>query len=180
VPATVVTPNYAEANALIAHIDNTFSSARSETLLSSSALEHVGRRVLDTMQAEYVAVTLGARGVAVFHRNAEMLHVEAHSVQRADDVGAGDSFISGMALALATGGDVEAAVRIGIDAAAIAVAKQRTAIVDQQELLRRVSIREYATRAEMQSPVGPQNAPALAAYLHADLSAGPDAADHNQ
>ncbi|HET7093049.1 MAG TPA: D-glycero-beta-D-manno-heptose 1-phosphate adenylyltransferase, partial [Thermomicrobiales bacterium] len=59
---------------------------------------------------------------------------------RPADVGAGDSFAAALALALAAGASMPAAARIGIDAAAIAIAHQRTSVVPYQELLRRASL----------------------------------------
>jgi D-beta-D-heptose 7-phosphate kinase / D-beta-D-heptose 1-phosphate adenosyltransferase len=65
-------------------------------------------------------------------------------VAPANATGAGDSFASAMALALAAGGSTEEAAQIAIDAAGIAVTKRWTAVVQHQELLQRVSLREYA------------------------------------
>jgi D-beta-D-heptose 7-phosphate kinase/D-beta-D-heptose 1-phosphate adenosyltransferase len=63
-------------------------------------------------------------------------------------VGAGDSFAAALALALAAGAAPVTAAQIGIDAAAIAVARPRTAVVGHQELLRRVSLRAQASEPD--------------------------------
>ena len=63
---------------------------------------------------------------------------------QANDVGAGDSFASALALALAAGATLPDAARIGIDTANIAVSKRFTSVVTHQEVLQRVSLREHA------------------------------------
>jgi D-beta-D-heptose 7-phosphate kinase/D-beta-D-heptose 1-phosphate adenosyltransferase len=68
------------------------------------------------------------------------MHIPAHPVARANDVGAGDSFTAALALTLASGGTPADAVRVGVSAGELAVTKRRTAPVSHQELLQRVSL----------------------------------------
>jgi D-beta-D-heptose 7-phosphate kinase/D-beta-D-heptose 1-phosphate adenosyltransferase len=75
------------------------------------------------------------------------MHIPAHPVTQANDVGAGDSFAAALALALAAGASMVEAGRIAIEAASIAVTKHRTAIVRHQELLQRVSLWDQAESA---------------------------------
>lgn len=142
VRATLVTPNDKEARAFVERVHG--SIRVSDAAPAHSEVEQVGRLMLRLLRSEYVAITLGRQGVCLFERDEATRHIPAHSVARANDVGAGDSFTAAMALALAAGGRVEEALRIGIDAAGIVVARQRTAVVRYQELLQRVSVREYA------------------------------------
>jgi D-beta-D-heptose 7-phosphate kinase/D-beta-D-heptose 1-phosphate adenosyltransferase len=74
----------------------------------------------------------------------EQTHVPCHPTVRASDVGAGDTFTAATALALAVGAPAEQAVRIGIDAASIAITRERTTAVSVQDLLRRVSLADSA------------------------------------
>jgi D-beta-D-heptose 7-phosphate kinase/D-beta-D-heptose 1-phosphate adenosyltransferase len=99
------------------------------------------------LETKHVAVTLAEHGVFLLDRRGNALHLPAHPVEHANDVGAGDSFASALALALAAGADVQEAAQIGIDAASIAVTKRWTAVVQHQELLQRVSLRAYASHA---------------------------------
>jgi D-beta-D-heptose 7-phosphate kinase/D-beta-D-heptose 1-phosphate adenosyltransferase len=134
--ATVVTPNYLEACLLT-------GQTLTHRMLDLGEVELVGRRLLAMLKTEHVAITLAEHGVLLLNRQGESTHIPAHPVAQANDVGAGDSFASAMALALAAGGSMEEAVQIGIDAASIAVTKRWTSVVQHQELLQRVSVREH-------------------------------------
>lgn len=134
--ATVVTPNLLEARV--------FTGSAEEETFELATVERIAHTMLALLQAQHVAVTLGARGVLLLDRQQHVTHIPAHPVANANDVGAGDSFASALALALAAGGTIAEAATVGIDAASIAVTRQRTAVVHYQELLQRVSLREYA------------------------------------
>jgi D-beta-D-heptose 7-phosphate kinase / D-beta-D-heptose 1-phosphate adenosyltransferase len=111
--------------------------------------ERIGSRLHQRVDAELLSITLAGDGVMLSERSGRTVHLPAHEVERAGDIGAGDSFTAAVALALASGATSEQAVRIGIDAAGIAVTQHRTAIVEHQDLLRRVSLEG---RAPMFSP----------------------------
>jgi D-beta-D-heptose 7-phosphate kinase/D-beta-D-heptose 1-phosphate adenosyltransferase len=140
--ATVITPNLLEARVLVEHELVTSSSAfkHSQQL---SELEQIGRQVLAMIDAEHAAITLGGDGVFLIDRHGSTKHLPAYPVAHANDVGAGDSFAAAMALALAAGASIEEAAQIGVDAAGIAVTKRWTAVVQYQELLQKVSLRDY-------------------------------------
>lgn len=144
VKATVVTPNHLEARLLV-----DAKGASGATALKKNndlqGVERIGQRLLDMLDTEAAAITLAANGVLLVDRQ-RSLHIPAHPVEHANDVGAGDSFTSAMALALAAGAHTYEAARIGVDAASIAVTKRWTSVVSTQELLQRVSLREYTTR----------------------------------
>ena len=146
--ATIITPNYQEACLLVERMGGTPGKNNVQHAMHEDAIEHIGKQLLALLKVEHVAITLGERGVSLFGRSQRITYVPAHPVARAHDVGAGDSFASAMALALAAGGNIEEAARIGIDAAGIAVTKPRTASVRYQELLQRVSLRDYAIRVQ--------------------------------
>ncbi len=138
--ATIITPNVLEARLAIE--PHRLADARQTALQCDlPAVETLGNRLLAAIDADYAAITLGSDGVLLLDRTGSALHLAAHPVSQANDVGAGDSFAAALALALTTGASVEEATRIGIDAAGIAVAKRRTAIVEVQELLGRVGLR---------------------------------------
>jgi D-beta-D-heptose 7-phosphate kinase / D-beta-D-heptose 1-phosphate adenosyltransferase len=119
---------------------------------------------------------LAEHGVFLVDRRGNAVHLPAHPVAHAHDVGAGDSFAAALALSLAAGSDVQEAVQIGIDAASIAVTKRWTAVVQQQELLQRVSLREYAHHARLLTSLHTVDTPSsfiqLAARLDAERNAG--------
>ncbi len=148
-PVTVVTPNYSEARMLVGDGGKS-ERATHEEAEGPANLEHVeriGRQMLEMLVTEHVAITLAEHGVLLLDRQNPATHLPAHPVAHANDVGAGDSFAAAAALGIAAGGSLSEAVQIGIDAAAIAVSKQRTTSVGYQELLQRVSLRAYTMQA---------------------------------
>ncbi len=70
-----------------------------------------------------VVITRGGDGVTIVAREAEALHVPAFSVQPVDTTGAGDSFNSALAVALAEGKDLAAAARFAAAAGAFTVTR---------------------------------------------------------
>jgi len=157
--ATVVTPNHREARLLV---DAGGPLGGVDARPDLAEVERVGQRLLELIDARYAAITLAGDGVLLLDRDDAPRHLPAHPVQRAQDVGAGDSFAAALALALGAGARCAEAVRIGIEAASIAVTRPRTAIVHQQELLRRVALR----------PTLAPSVEALAAQLAAERAAG--------
>ena len=115
------------------------------------------------IHTEHAAITLGSDGVLLLDRQGNTRHLPTHPVAHAGDIGAGDSFASAMALALAVGANMEDAARIGIDAATIAISKRGTAVVYQQELLQRVSLRDHALLSGGLFPATGLEADAMAA-----------------
>ena len=159
--ATIVTPNYREACLTVdpfsRHDDGTQPDVR-----------QLGRRLLEMIETEYVVITMGGDGAALFARDGSAMQIPAHAVAHVHDVGAGDSFTAAIALALAAGAHRVDAVRIGIDAAGVAVTKRRTAVTYYQELLQRVSLAEQAGHRA----AGPRAVAALASRLDAERLAG--------
>lgn len=140
---TVITPNQLEARLTIdphnAH----------EGGADPSALEDVGRRLLDLIDAHHAAITMAEEGALLVPRGGSALHVPAHPVARASDVGAGDSFTAALSLAVACGAALPDSVRIGVVAGGIAVTRPRTAAVRQGELLQRASLEDSAAAASV-------------------------------
>lgn len=132
VAATLITPNHLEARAAVE------PSLRPKPEVDLAAVERIGRRLLEMVDAHHAAITMAADGVLLLPREGEATHLPARPVLHADDVGAGDSFTAAAALALAAGGSPVDAVQIGIEAAGIAVTKPRTAVVRWEELHRRL------------------------------------------
>ena len=133
--ATVVTPNHVEAGLLVSRTEPS----------PDADMGVLGRQVLELVDASYAAVTLGKDGVLLAGRDGSSTHFAAHPVRCANDVGAGDTFAAALTLALASGAGMHEAVRIGIDAASLVVSRPHTAAVDHQELLQRVSLRDFSS-----------------------------------
>ncbi|SEB35587.1 rfaE bifunctional protein, domain I/rfaE bifunctional protein, domain II [Paramicrobacterium humi] len=96
--SAVVTPNLSEAAA---------SAGLPVTL--DTAFE-AGRVLRDRWECAAVAVTVGERGVVVTSDDALPVHVPAPAVGEVDPCGAGDRFAASVALGLARGDDLTAAV----------------------------------------------------------------------
>jgi D-beta-D-heptose 7-phosphate kinase / D-beta-D-heptose 1-phosphate adenosyltransferase len=174
-PATVVTPNYVEAMLLAKEMGAYCQrSTPTQGPEQFEAVEDLGRHILSYLATEYVAITLAEQGVALVHRQAKTQYIPVHPVEAPHDVGAGDSFASAFALALAAHGEIEESARIGVDAAGIAVTKPRTAVVSHQELLQRVSLRVYTAQAHEYAGEGAREAlQKLRAQLEAERLLGP-------
>ncbi len=103
----------------------------------------IGEALRREIGARAVAVTLAEEGAAVVDEEVTV-HVDGRRVANPDVNGAGDTFLAAFALAL--GGDAEphAAARLGVEAAALAVARPGTASVGIRELLQRLPAEETA------------------------------------
>jgi D-beta-D-heptose 7-phosphate kinase/D-beta-D-heptose 1-phosphate adenosyltransferase len=146
-PITGVTPNHLEAAGAV-------NVSAGEGTVDLPAAEQVAVRLLGLLdQTRVAAITLGAGGVMLLERGRQAVHIPAHPVPRPNDVGAGDSFTAALALALATGSDAQEAARLAVEASGIAVAKTRTAVVEQSELLQRVSVLDLAAGTHLKELV---------------------------
>lgn len=142
-PITAITPNVVEARQLVFAEDEEHTETDSEGDALAQA-QHCAQRLLQQFCSDLVVITLAAQGLLFMDRAHRAIHLPAHPVVHAHDVGAGDSFAAAFALALAAHGEPLEAARIGLDAAAIVVSQPRTAVVQYQELLQRVSLRVYS------------------------------------
>ena len=102
------------------------SGAPDERTAAQALLKHGPRQVL---------VTLGAAGVLLCSATG-IEHLPAHAVDAVDTVGAGDTFVGGLATGLQEGRSAADAVRLGQAAAAIAVSRSgvQTAMPKRAEL----------------------------------------------
>lgn len=148
--ATVVTPNLIEARLLLDHFTHRQKARRSDG--RETAPEQMATELIKRLDTRHVALTLAADGVQLATRDGLCRRIPAHPVANPHVAGAGDTFASALALALAAGGDLDTAARIAIDAAFIAVSKRWTAVAGQQELLQRVSLWDHADKPQARVP----------------------------
>ena len=118
-----------------------------------AAASEIGTRLRSLLSADHIAVTMANEGVLLIGPSGEQEHLTCHPVERAGDVGAGDTFTAAASLALATGATAAQAVRVGIDSASIAVTRSRTSVVSYQDLLRRVSLDDNADTLSLKDVV---------------------------
>lgn len=92
-------------------------------LMSGAANERAAAEALLLRGPKQVLVTLGAAGVLLCSAAGGIEHLPAQVVKAVDTVGAGDTFVGGLATGLNEGRSAVDAVRLGQAAAAIAVSR---------------------------------------------------------
>jgi rfaE bifunctional protein kinase chain/domain len=127
--ATAATPNEPEVEALVGG-----------ELGDEPSIEKAGRVVLERLDARYVLVTRGSRGMALFEREGPVTFMPIHgSDEIADVTGAGDTVISAFTVALAAGAPPGEAAWLANVAGGVVVMKRGTATVTPRELCESLS-----------------------------------------
>lgn len=119
--ATLLTPNRAELRQVI-------GGWSTEAVLGEKVA-----RLRKELGLEALLVTRSEEGMTLF-RDGEALHEPAQALEVYDVSGAGDTVIASMAVMLASGADMQAAMRIANRTAGIVVGKLGTAVVQLDEL----------------------------------------------
>ena len=102
---------------------------------NSKMLERAGRKILARSGMRAVLITRGSRGMALFERDRETVHIPIYgSDEIADVTGAGDTVIATFTLALAAGASPYEAARLANYAGGRVVMKRGTATVSAGEL----------------------------------------------
>ncbi|MCL5962625.1 MAG: bifunctional ADP-heptose synthase [Chloroflexi bacterium] len=127
---TVVTPNHLEAQRA-----SSVPLKANQDLSMDGYVEKVAWDLLSRIDTRMVVITLGAQGALLLQRGKPASRIPARTIEGAHAIGAGDSFVSTLALGLASGAQPEVATRIAVDAATLAVSKERTSSVSLPELL---------------------------------------------
>ncbi len=107
----------------------------------NSSLEGVTTDIAEIMNASYVSVTRGVKGVFCLQPKSESFSVPALSTQVVDRLGAGDSYLSLTSLALACGYPFDFAGFIGSSAAALDVQ-----IVGNRDSVEKPALCKFLTR----------------------------------
>jgi len=98
-------------------------------------VEKAGRQLLERLEARYLLVTRGSRGMALLEREGPVTFMPIHgSDQIADVTGAGDTVISAFTVALAGGAAAAEAAWLANVAGGCVVMKRGTATVSAAEL----------------------------------------------
>jgi D-beta-D-heptose 7-phosphate kinase/D-beta-D-heptose 1-phosphate adenosyltransferase len=128
VGVTAVKPNYDETLRLLGGRAGGRGAARADVMARH------GERLLDVTGAQIAAVTLDTEGALFFERGRAPYRTYARPADHTRAAGAGDTFASALALALAAGGDLAASAEIASAAAAVVVGKEGTATCSLGEL----------------------------------------------
>ncbi|HET9121881.1 MAG TPA: D-glycero-beta-D-manno-heptose 1-phosphate adenylyltransferase [Acidiferrobacteraceae bacterium] len=124
---TVVKPNYEEARRLL-DLPADPPEGRPEQMA------HQAEALLEATGARVVAVTLDRDGAVILERDRAPYRTFGRPVAAARAAGAGDAFIAGFALALASEADIVTGAEIAAAAATVAVGRDGTACCPFTEL----------------------------------------------
>jgi rfaE bifunctional protein kinase chain/domain len=128
--ATIVTPNRREAEA-----------AAGKEINDEASLMEVGRVLLERFACQAILITRGEEGMVLFEREGDVINVPTVAKEVYDVTGAGDTVISALTLALASGNDFPEAAVVANYAAGIVVGKVGTATVTPEELKKAIAER---------------------------------------
>ena len=121
-PATLITPNHREAELL---------SGRA--VRDRTSLEEVGRYLLKRFECPYILITRGEEGMSLFESE-KVHHLPAATREVFDVTGAGDTVVATLAMARASGAQMDEAASIANTAAGIVVGKVGTATLTTEEV----------------------------------------------
>lgn len=136
VAPTAVKPNFGEAGALLGW--DRFDPAQGNAASRADRVAESAEAVLQRTGARIAAVTLDTDGALVVERDREPYRTYARAEHHARAAGAGDTFGTTLALALAAGADTPAAAELASAAAAVVVGHEGTVACTAAELLARV------------------------------------------
>lgn len=118
--ATIITPNNIEAQQM----------AGSE---EDSNVDKIGKQLLIELDSN-ILITKGEKGMSLFEKNGKITNIPTFAKEVYDIIGAGDTSVATVALALASGSSFEEAAIIANHAAGITVGKVGTSTVSIDEL----------------------------------------------
>lgn len=130
--ATLITPNMSEFEQVV-------GPCKDEAELLSKGFE-----LLDTVGLDALLVTRSEKGMTLFQKGEQPVHLAATAREVYDVTGAGDTVISVLAAAYAAGSPLAEATALANTAAALVVAKLGTATVSLAELRREAKADEIA------------------------------------
>ncbi len=125
---TAIKPSYEEAARLLALDSGVNNGSRADQIVAT------GERLLDLTGARIAAVTLDTDGAVIIEQDQPIYRIAARSSTHARAIGAGDTFVSALALGLAVGADAHAACDVASTAAAIVVAIEGTTACTREAL----------------------------------------------
>lgn len=120
--ATLITPNNAEASEMTGIEDS-----------SEDAVLEMGPKLMKHLNTN-VLVTRGEKGMSLFEKDGSITHIPTKAKEVYSIIGAGDTVVATIALALASGADLREAATLANIAAGIKVGKIGTASVSIEEI----------------------------------------------
>jgi 6-phosphofructokinase 2 len=112
-----------------------FTQLVKREIRDESNLRTLAKQIIDSGQSEAVLISLGAGG-ATLVTNEIHEHIRAPIVPVESKIGAGDSMVAGIVLALTKGLPLQKAARFGVAAGAAAVMTPGTELCRRQDVVR--------------------------------------------
>ena len=122
--ATLITPNHKEAHEM---------TGLTEEETSNDDIAQIGKKLLEELNST-ILITKGEKGMSLFEKDGKTTNIPTFAKEVYDIVGAGDTSVAILALALASGASFEQAAIIANHAAGITVGKVGTSTVSIEEL----------------------------------------------
>ena len=123
---TLITPNTTEAKKMIGLNEE-----------DNEDIEIIGEKLLEELDSN-ILITRSEKGMSLFEKEGKTLNIPTYAKQVYDIIGAGDTSVAALALALVSGANLEQAAIIANHAAGITVAKVGTSTVTAEELKRSI------------------------------------------
>jgi D-beta-D-heptose 7-phosphate kinase/D-beta-D-heptose 1-phosphate adenosyltransferase len=123
---TVLTPNLFEA-----------AAGAGLVIDSMEALVEAGHRIIEKLACEYLIITRGDQGMTLFSGKKDYSHIEAFSRHVYDVTGAGDTVISTLSLALASGLSMGEGAYLANVAAGVVVGEVGTVPISSEHMRNR-------------------------------------------
>lgn len=120
---TVITPNHFEAG-----------NSVGKRIVDEDSLLEVGQIILERLNCKNVLITRGEDGMTLFEEGGDVVNIPTVAREVFDVTGAGDTVISALTLAVASGANVRDAAFISNYAAGIVVGEVGTAVVNDTRL----------------------------------------------
>jgi rfaE bifunctional protein kinase chain/domain len=123
-PVTLINPNHTEAEQIVHLACDT-----------DAQVEKAGKKILSRIEAKYMILKRGERGLTVFEKGQKEIHIPTIAKEVFDVTGAGDTVIATASLALLSGASILEAAMLANAAAGVVVGKIGTATVTPDELI---------------------------------------------
>jgi D-beta-D-heptose 7-phosphate kinase/D-beta-D-heptose 1-phosphate adenosyltransferase len=124
-PVTLINPNHTEAEQIVHFPCDT-----------DDRVEKAGEKILSRIDAKYMILKRGERGLSVFEKGKKDVHIPTIAKEVFDVTGAGDTVIATASLALLSGSSILQAAMLANAAAGVVVGKIGTATVNPDELIK--------------------------------------------
>ncbi len=105
-------------------------------LNSEDKIIEAGKAVLERLKCQYLLLTRGEKGMTLFSKNGEIKHIPTKAKKVADVSGAGDTVISTVTVALASGADIIESAALANYAAGIVVEEVGVVPVNKERLFK--------------------------------------------